>query len=241
MRSSCRHGQDAGAYVLNALEDHEARAYAAHLQTCAQCRDEVAALQVVVDTLPAGAPRIAAPPELKQRIMAVVEAEAELLRAAGPEADRVFAPAPARRGLLGWLAVRPARGLALACTILVLGGVVGVAVQSSRDGGPATRTVQAAVTGRGRAALELTGSRAALKVDGVPSLPKGRVYQVWLVRPGRKAPEPTHTLFNVRRDGRATVAIDESVKGVRQVLVTAEPDGGSRQPTSAPVISASAA
>jgi hypothetical protein len=200
----------------------------------------VAALEVVVDTLPAGAPRLPAPPELKRRIMAVVEAEAELLRASGPEADRV-APVAARRGLFGRLPARPGRALALACTILVFGGLAGIAIEHGRDGGPSTRTVQAAVTGQGRAALELTGSRAALKLDGVPSLPKGRVYQVWFVKPGRSAPEPTHTLFNVRRDGRATVAIEESVKGVRQVLVTAEPDGGSRQPTSAPVISATAA
>jgi anti-sigma-K factor RskA len=241
MSSPCRHGEDAGAYVLNALEDDEARAYAAHLDTCAPCREEVAALQVVVDTLPAGAPRLSAPPELKRRIMAVVEAEAELLRASGPEADRVPAPVAAKRGRLGRLSGRPGRALALACTILVVGGVAGVAIEHGRDGGPSTRTVQAAVTGQGRAALELTGSRAALKVDGVPSLPEGRVYQVWFVKPGRSTPEPTHTLFNVRRDGRATVAIEESVKGVKQVLVTAEPDGGSRQPTSAPVISATAA
>jgi hypothetical protein len=61
---------------------------------------------------------------------------------------------------------------------------------------------------------------------------------VWLVR-GKGAPIPTHTLFNVRRDGRATVQIEEPVDGVDQVLVTAEPDGGSMAPTSKPVIASS--
>jgi hypothetical protein len=42
----------------------------------------------------------------------------------------------------------------------------------------------------------------------------------------------------VRSDGRARVDIDEPVTGVRQIMVTAEPDGGSVQPTSKPVISA---
>jgi anti-sigma factor RsiW len=242
--AACGHRDDAGAYVLGALEDAEATAYAAHLRGCEGCRDEVARLQVAADALGVGVPQMPAPPALKARIMDVVEREAELLRAAGPEADRPPTPAPApaapRRGLLARLPMRPALAAALAAGILVLGGAGGFLLSRNDGGVPVTRTVQASVHGNGRAALELTGDHAALKVDGVPSLPEGRVYQVWFVRRGARAPEPTHTLFNVRRDGRATVSIDEPVRGVRQVLVTAEPDGGSMQPTSAPIISATA-
>jgi anti-sigma-K factor RskA len=236
MSAGCPRGEDAGPYVLGALEEREAEAYAAHLETCPACREEVAALQMVVDTLPVGAPQYAAPPALKSRIMAVVESEAELLHAAGPEADRAPAPVPARRRF-GRLTMRPALAGALACVLIAL-GVTGGALVAGRDDGPSTRTVQASVPGQGRAVLELTGTKAALEVDGVPSLPEGQVYQVWFVRKGDSRPEPTHTLFNVRADGRARVGIDETVKGVRQIMVTAEPDGGSLQPTSEPVISA---
>jgi hypothetical protein len=71
-------------------------------------------------------------------------------------------------------------------------------------------------------------------VRGFPAPPEGRVYQVWLKRPGRD-PEPTRALFGVR-DGRATVEVPGAVRGVEQILVTDEPRGGSRVPTRAPVV-----
>ena len=37
-------GLDAAPYVLGALEPEEARAFVRHLERCAVCRDEVAAL-----------------------------------------------------------------------------------------------------------------------------------------------------------------------------------------------------
>ncbi len=63
---------------------------------------------------------------------------------------------------------------------------------------------------------------------------------MWLKRPGRAAPEPTNALFDVR-DGTATVDVPGGVKGVDQVLVTAEPNGGSAAPTRPPVVIAQAA
>ena len=63
---------------------------------------------------------------------------------------------------------------------------------------------------------------------------------MWLKRPGRAAPEPTNALFDVR-DGRATVEVPGGVEGVDQVLVTAEPNGGSAAPTRPPVVIAQAA
>src|ERR687885_88835 len=58
------------------------------------CRREVAELQMVADTLPLAAPQVAPPPELKERIMAAVRAEAAVLAAAGPEADVAPVQAP---------------------------------------------------------------------------------------------------------------------------------------------------
>jgi len=86
------------------------------------------------------------------------------------------------------------------------------------------------------------GRRAALRVTNLPSAPAGKVYQVWIKRKGSTVPEPTHTLFNVRKsDGSAIIPIEESVAGVDQVLVTPEPDGGSLSPTGDTVISANLA
>jgi hypothetical protein len=45
----------------------------------------------------------------------------------------------------------------------------------------------------------------------------------------------------VRSDGRARVAIEESVAGVERILVTEEPTGGSLAPSGGPVITAAPA
>jgi anti-sigma-K factor RskA len=241
---SCEHRDDAGAWVLGALPDDERRRFAAHLETCEVCRHEVAELQTVADTLPLAAPQVAPPPELKERIMSAVRAEAAVLEAAGPAADvaPVEAPAPVRerppreRKKRRWsIALRPIPA-AVAAAVLVALGVAGGVLLS--DDGSSGTTVQARVVApqspTARASLTVADDRATLKVNDFPAPPSGRVYQVWLKRPGRP-PDPTTALFGVR-DGRATVDVPGSVQGVDQVLVTAEPEGGSKQPTRAPVI-----
>jgi anti-sigma factor RsiW len=251
---SCEHTGDAGAWVLGAMPEDEERRFAAHMETCAICRREVAELQMVADTLPLAAVQVAPPPELKDRIMSAVRAEADVLAAAGPEADTVARePAPAVEGAPAaekrerkapgkpwWRrplpALRPLPVALAAAALLALGIAFGALVSG---GGPSAQTVQAQVVAPGapgaRAALTVTGDQATLDVQNFPAPPRGRVYQVWLKRPGVAAPEPTNALFDVR-DGTATVDVPGGVKGVDQVLVTAEPEGGSAAPTRAPVI-----
>lgn len=230
-----------GAWLLGALPDDEAQAFAAHLEECPVCRQDVASLRVAADALPASAPSLAAPPELKARILAAVEPEAELLVAAGERADRAgAAPRPARARLrLGRLSLRPALVLPVALALLVVGGVAGLlGEQLLHDD---ARTVSAkldpsvAVPGA-RADLEVRDDRAVLVARKLPAPPQGRVYQVWLDR-GGATPEPTSALFTTRGDGSASVAVPGSLRGVRQILVTDEPMGGSRLPTRRPIIS----
>ena len=255
---SCERRDDVGAWVLGALDPAEQERFAAHLAGCATCQREVAELQMVADTLPLAAAQVAPPPELKERIMAAVRAEAAVLEAAGPEADRPPAAAPSaavgeppvaepaarpkrppRKKRWEWLR-RPLPGLrplpaAVAAAVLIALGVAGGVLLS---GGPSERTVAAQVVApsapAARASLTVDDGRATLRVRNFPAPPRGRVYQVWLKRPGR-APDPTNALFGVRA-GSATVQVPGSVRGVEQVLVTDEPDGGSRAPTRAPVI-----
>ena len=69
---------------------------------------------------------------------------------------------------------------------------------------------------------------ARLVASDLPAPPSGRVYQVWLDK-GGKAPEPTNALFSTRRDGSASVDVPGSLDGVKRVMVTDEPPGGSRR------------
>ena len=54
------------------------------------------------------------------------------------------------------------------------------------------------------------GDHGVLRVADMPPVAAGRVYQVWVKRPGR-APEPTDALFTTTSDGSATVAIPGGV------------------------------
>jgi anti-sigma-K factor RskA len=234
------HWSDAvGAYLLGALSEEERGRFEAHLGECAICRRDVDELQVAADALPMSVPPVKPPAALKGRIMAVVESEAELLAATGRRADepeRRRARRAGSRSLRAWLA-RPAVALACALVLLACGGLAGALL----SGGEEARTVVA--TTRAAAAdvrLEIRDGGAMLVAKNMPAPPRGRIYQVWLKRPGRD-PEPTSALWSTRRDGSAEVAVPGSLDGVEAVLVTDEPTGGSDRPSRPPVITAATA
>ncbi|MDX6667893.1 MAG: hypothetical protein QOK04_1273 [Solirubrobacteraceae bacterium] len=222
-----------GAYVLLALPPAEAEHVERHLATCERCREEAGAFQLAVDALPGTAPPMRAPAELKDRVMAVVGAEAELLAAAGSGADRPDRQRGRRRLPL------PLRRPALAATAaagLAAAAVLGFVVRGGGHENPA-RTFAAQVIGVGapstaQAAVRLSGRRGSLVVKDLPDPPGDRVYEVWLSRPGQ-APVPAGATFTLRT---GEVVIPRSMRGVNSVLVTAEPRGGSSTPTRPPIV-----
>ncbi len=217
----------AGAYVLGALPADERAGFEAHVTTCEACRVEVDELGGAAEALPASAPAMMAPPALKARIMADVEREAALLAAAGAGADRPAAR-PRRRERRRWFGF-PA--VALACTTLLAGILVGAVLFKS-----GSKTLQFTPTGSNAVAeLDVSGDKAVLVARNLPSPGQGKTYQVWLKRPG-EAPQPTAALFTPRSDGTATATVTGKLHDGDQVLVTAEPDGGSPMPTSNPVL-----
>jgi hypothetical protein len=84
--------------------------------------------------------------------------------------------------------------------------------------------------------LRLAGEHGELKVTGMAEPPIGEIYEVWLER-RTGTPQPTDALFTVTNRGDATVEVPGSLRGVRAVMVTAEPLGGSSTPTSPTVLS----
>jgi anti-sigma-K factor RskA len=232
MSDHSRWADDVGAYLLGALEPDEAAAFEQHLAGCEECRRDVADLRVAADALPVSVPIVSPPAALKDRIMAVVGQEAELLEAAGRPADRPPARTRRRRRL-EWLS-RPAVALACALLLLAGGGLAGALL----SGGDESRTVVANTEAPGAdVRLEIDEDGSKLVAENMPAPPSGRIYQVWLKRPGRD-PEPTSVLWSTRGDGSAEVAVPGSLEGVEAVLVTHEPPGGSDVPSGPPVISA---
>jgi anti-sigma-K factor RskA len=229
-----RRAQDAAAYVLGALPEHELESYREHLSGCAECAAEILALQPAADSLALGVVRVEVPTDLRTRLMAVVGGEAELLHAAGHEADlppRTQARWRAR--FIPALAATAALAAGLVIGALAIGGGTSTVTR--------TQTIAASVVAPGydaTAALQKSGSRVVLVVTGMPAPPPGRIYEVWLER-GTRAPQPTDVLFSVTHSGGGSVGMPGSLAGVSKVLVTAEPLGGSLKPTREPVIVAS--
>lgn len=218
-------GDDVAAYALGALEPAEVEAFERHLQSCAVCRDELAAFEQTVDFLPLSAPAHRASPALRQRVM----------RAVAQEGGRAARPARARRGPT-WLAIpRPALALGAALLLAVL---VFAGVRLSSSSTPGTRVIAAQVTGEGTAQLRLSGDRGELIVHHFAAPPAGEIYEVWLQR-RTGAPSPTDALFSVTASGDADVAVPGDLHGVRLVMVTPEPAGGTSRPTHPAVLSAS--
>ncbi len=238
-----RWADSTGAYLLDALPDDERSGFEVHLDRCTFCREEVDFLRVASDALPAAVPQMAPPPELRGRIMAVVEREAQLLQAAKPETPAATQAAAPRLERAPWwrrLSFAPLKpALAIAAVALVLVGALGGALIAGDDGPVPVRTVAGQAETPGTAVrLVVSGDQGRLEADRLPRPPEGRVYQVWIKRVGREQPEPTDALFVPAADGRAATGVPGSLEGVEAILVTDEPAGGSPAPTGKLALSA---
>jgi hypothetical protein len=165
-------------------------------------------------------------------VLATVRSEAELLSAAGSQVDR----SPNRGGR--WRSPRVSllgAGIALATTVAVAVALV-IGLRSSTT--PTERITSARVAPsipRAHASLRQVDGRAELVVSGVPQPPLGKIYEVWLSR-GPASAQPTDALFGVTGSGLGSVNVPGSLHGVKEVMVTSEPFGGSSRPTSSPIL-----
>jgi anti-sigma-K factor RskA len=209
------------AFLLGALEPGEAAELERHLAGCAECEGELRWLRPAVQVLPETVERVETPPALRERLMEQVRSEAEGTRAGSAT----------RRSLRRRLGLRPLAGLAVLA--LVLAAIAGYAIRDGSGGG-GTTTVTAGHSPGVTAAMVREGDTGTLRLANLHQLPADEVLQAWVRRDGRVV--SAKALFVPNSDGTATATID-GMNGVDVVMVTAEPRGGSRQPTSAPIVS----
>ncbi|MEA2192264.1 MAG: hypothetical protein QOI73_2385 [Solirubrobacteraceae bacterium] len=233
----CPRVEDAGAYVLRAMPDGEWEAYAYHVAECDECEAKVAELGFVSHALLSAVPQLSAPPEIRNRVMSVVRAEAELLSASGAAADRP-APRSSRGWRLGFGRLNPAMAGAFAAVLIAVGLGIGALLRSGPDSSCTTRAASLAPAGS-NVDLKVCDGSATLALAGLAAPPKDRIYELWLDDPrDRQGPRPAG-LFSVR-DGRASVDVGK-LDGPRTVLVTHEPlPNGSEIPTRTPIVKVSA-
>jgi len=221
-------------YALDALDPDERRAYEAHLEGCAQCRDELAAFWQTTDALAVAASGPAPGAELRGRILAGARQE-----------KQVVVPLESRRQRR--VPVLAATAAVAAVVALAL-GLWAASLSSDLDGtraaleraqsaatvlaDPDARTV-ALEEGEGRLVVDDEG-RAVLVADGLGPAPAGKTYELWVVSHGG-APQRAG-VFPGEEQGRDVVRLDGTVGPGQVVLVTVEDAGGVDAPTTDPIL-----
>ncbi|EGX58389.1 hypothetical protein SZN_18156 [Streptomyces zinciresistens K42] len=245
----------AAPYALDALEPGERLRFEKHLRTCDVCPAEVRALTEDAVRL-AWSTAAPAPPALRDRVLAAVRTTAQ--EPAGREPARARAPqlpphvwgnqppprnrAPRARPLfVPFATATAAAALVVASLFAVQAGRTQQELDAQRARASEIAAVLAAPDARAAAGRDAggrrigvvasaTAGRAVVTLSGYGGLPNGRVHQLWGMRPGAQPRS-----LGVFEGGTPLVATGLD-KSVTSLAVTVEPDGGSPQPTSQPVV-----
>lgn len=237
---------EAAAYALGALDADQVEGFTAHLESCNRCQEQVHWLAPAVQALPEAVARQTPPPAVRDRLMAEVRSDAAAhAKQAQREERRVRDES--RGGFSEWLrdlnfgglTWKPLAGMAAA--VLVIAVVVGYAVgnggsDSSSGTSPVAvtpHTTEAPQPNGIVAKVVTEGNRAEIRLTGVKELPDGKVLEAWVQR--GNAVERVPALFAPNHEGNASTTID-NIKNVSAVLVTREPNGGTKVPTTKPIV-----
>ncbi|TAJ18327.1 MAG: hypothetical protein EPO65_09245 [Dehalococcoidia bacterium] len=215
---SCEEVTDlSGAYALGLLDSDERAAIEEHLAT--HWHEEYASARAAVLALASAAPEVEPSPELRARVL---------------DAARLEARRENRRWIPGLLS-----GAAVAALALLALNYSGVLSQNPKPTAPVSKAdqkllIQNTTSG---AYLELavtTGTRANLRLGGLPARPGSEVYQVWVMQQGQ--PPKSICVINAERDGPWNWDIEVRLNPGDTVAVTVEPDGTRTVPTQSPIL-----
>lgn len=208
------------AYVLDALEPEEEKAFEEHLRRCESCRDEVARLRLPAAAIAHDAPAAAPPTALRARI----------LEQARRERGNVVPLRPR------WAVPAAVAAAVAACAALGL-GLWAARLHSDLSRRDALTAVLAdpgarrvALAGAPGALVVAPDGRAALVADlGRP--PAGKTYELWVIQAG--SPRRAGTF-----SAAGGVLVDRRVPSGATVAVTVERAGGVDAPTTRPILRA---
>ncbi|MFE2182292.1 anti-sigma factor domain-containing protein [Streptomyces sp. NPDC059455] len=241
-----------GAYAVNALSGRELSEFERHLAICDACRQEVGELRETAAKL-AVATSLTPPPTMKDDVLRrIATVRQEPPRVAAREARESHAGPRRRTG-------RRAMNFALAACVAAAALCGGAAVWQYRQASDARDTarrseqrvaqaeemtqVLAAPDAHSRSGRMTDGStgtvvvsrglnKAVFLASGLPEPPAGRIYQLWFSDGGTMRPAGL-----MDSSGRNTAAVMSGAVGKASAMgVTVEPAGGSKAPTSDPLV-----
>lgn len=228
-----------GAYAVDAVSDEERERFERHLRRCQTCETEVREMRATATML--GLAAAETPPEqMKSRVLTAVSRTRQL----APDSE----PVRVRRTRPRWrLAV--AGGLAAVCAAVAIGLGVGLAnanhqLNQARADQHAVAAVLTAPDARILSTSSSTGGVATLVVSrqlkrlvfvtsGLPALTDARVYQLWLIAPGRTT---SVGLLPAAERGQTAPVLATGLGPGDKIGLTVEPAGGTTQPTTTPIV-----
>ena len=232
---------DLALYVLGALEDPTE--FEAHLETCEQCRTELAELRGTLDVLDANVERPQAPAALRARTLAAIR---ETGPAQPPASDAPPPVQPADNVVsIDRARLRRARIVSIASVAALALVAAGLGYRSlTRDGFTADRTILLSAVGAGGAHGEAriddtdAGQVVELVVEGLPDAPPGTYYECWWVGPNDADDIQDRVSAGTFRKGTGTYRMQSSADPARftKMGVTLEPDDGDPKRTGEKVL-----
>jgi hypothetical protein len=221
---------DAAAFVLGAMTELEQAAFRVKMMRDCELGRYVESMEHVGDALLVSTPLVAVPDSIGVSILE--EARRDLAAREILESPRGV-PASSRSGRRS----RILAPLALAATLLLI-AVGAFAVGGGFDSQPAPTL---AANFSAPAVPDMSGEvkamdgGAVVTVDGMESDLNGDVYQLWVQHDKTIYPAP---VFSVSSDGSGHAYINRALSDGDTVMITREPAGGSKQPTSKPIAAA---
>lgn len=251
-----------GPYVVGAVSADERALFEQHLDACADCRADVAALREATASL-ADAEATPPPSHPRARVLdqahrtAQLPPQARTERGAGDSGHRAHdeqtpaRPTPAGDvsgagdASIGRMRRRWAGGLAAAAAVVAIAGV-GIGVWGDGDEEPVAmdREIMKVTSAPDATSMDMDLGQSYLvmsdRMDSVvamghdaPMPTTGMEYQLWLVMDdGSSHADPT---FIPSDDGDFVAMMHTGFEGVSGFAVTEEPMGGSEQPSAPPL------
>jgi anti-sigma-K factor RskA len=225
------------AYVLGALPEEERLSFEDYLAAHPERQAEVDELGAVAGLL-AFSPQEQEPsPELRSRVMEVVEAEAEPRSVRERSVSARIGDYLSFRSLALGAAALLVVGL-LAWNVLLQSQVQDLQGQVEEAQAQQSQTIKLqgawAEQGANAEVASIDKNQIILVAENMPSVPEDKTCQIWVI--SNDVPKPSG-LF--QPDGNMTATpITNSITKADVIAVTVERAGGSKKPTSAPVLSA---
>jgi anti-sigma-K factor RskA len=224
------------AYVLGALPEEERREFEEYLAAHPERQAEIDELGAVAGLLALSPQEQEPRPELRRSIMGVVEAERPRVES--------------RSGLARMREFLNVRNLALGAAALLVIGLftwnmllqtqIQDLQEQARGPQPAQDSRLVALRGSGEAeqaevqVIILDNDRAVLMAEEMPRIPEERTFQVWVI----EDEIPKHGGLFEPKEGTVAIVVQTPVGGADAIAVSVEPDGGSPQPTTDPMLTA---